>query len=222
MDITLRHQPVSTVARCTLGQQERILVEAGAVVAHTPSITFEMVAEGSWRRAWRRSIRGNISQPAWAVAGSAGGWMDIVSEGHGDVIHLDVAPAEGWLVNRSAWLASDATVEIDSNWSGVRAALGGDGVRLVQCSGIGGVLLGAHGLAEGMVLDQGETVIVDSSIVLGFANTVRYERRRALGGRSLHELRTGEGFTFQFWGPGVVLISTRQLGRGTEEIEPTR
>lgn len=192
------------------------------MVAHTPSIGFDMVAEGSWRRAWRRSIRGNISQPAWAVAGASGGWLDIVAEGHGDVIHLDVTAEEGWLVNRSAWLASDATVEIDSNWSGVRAAVGGDGVRLVQCTGSGGVLLGAHGLAEGMVLDPGETVIVDSSIVLAFANTVRYERRRALAGRSLHELRTGEGFTFQFWGPGVVLLSTRQLGRNADDSEPAR
>ena len=56
---------------------------------------------------------------------------------------------------------------------------------------------------------EGETVVVDTNHMLSFVDTVSFELKRAVEGRSIQSIKSGEGWVFHFTGPGEILVQTR-------------
>ena len=104
-------------------------------------------------------------------------------------------------MSRGSWLASAADVEVDAKWGGFKALFGGEGGFLVRISGTGPgrdrllrrARIGPAGGGRALVLDSGHMV--------AFEEGVQMTLRRAVEGRSIQSLKSGEGFVFEFEGP---------------------
>ncbi len=210
MDIEIRHAPSFGVARCTLGGGQQIKVEAGAMMAHTAGMGLEAKIEGGVFKGLKRSVLGGESlYVSTYTAPAAGGWVDVAAKLPGDIRVLELDGSHSWIIERGNWLASDASVVIDTKWGGFKSLIGGEGGFMVHATGSGKALVASYGAIEVISLAVGETVVVDTNHMLAFVDTVSYELKRAVEGRSIQSAKSGEGFVFHFTGPGDILVQTR-------------
>ncbi len=210
MDVDIRHAPSFGVARCHLGGGAQLKVEAGAMMAHSIGMSLEARIEGGMLKGLKRSILGGESLfVSTYTAPGSGGWVDVAAKLPGDIRVLELNGSQAWIIERGNWLASDASVEIDTKWSGFKSLFGGEGGFMIHATGTGKALVASYGAIEVMSLGPGETVVVDTNHMLAFADTVTYDLRRAVEGRSIQSAKSGEGFVFHFTGPGDILVQTR-------------
>ena len=210
MDIEVRHAPSFGVARCRLSGGEQLKVESGAMMAHSTGMALEAKMEGGALKSLKRSVLGGESLfVSTFTAPATGGWVDVAAKLPGDIRVLELDGSHTWIIERGNWLASDASVAIDTKWSGFKMLAGGEGGFMIHASGAGKAIVGSYGAVETMSLAEGETVVVDTNHMLAFADTVSFELKRAVEGRSMQSIKSGEGFVFHFTGPGEILVQTR-------------
>jgi uncharacterized protein (TIGR00266 family) len=111
-------------------------------------------------------------------------------------------------ITKGCWLASSTGVELDTRWGGFKNLFGGEGGFLVHAAGHGTVVLACYGALDTFTLAEGESVTVDTGHVVAFGSTVTSQIRKVAGG-IVQTLKSGEGFVFDFTGPGWVLTQTR-------------
>ena len=210
MEPEIRHAPSFAVARCRLNGGEQLKVEAGAMMAHSSGMELEARMEGGLLKGLKRSVLGGESLfVSTYTAPAGGGWVDVAAKLPGDVKTLDLDGSHSWLIERGNWLASDASVEIETKWGGSKMLFGGEGGFMIHAAGTGRALVASYGAVEVISLAAGETVVVDTNHILAFVDTVTFDLRRAVQGRSIQSLKSGEGFVFDFTGPGDVMVQTR-------------
>ncbi len=210
MQVDIRHAPSFAVARCTLRATEKVKVEAGAMSAHSSGMSLEAKMEGGVFKGLKRSVLGGESLfVSTYTAPSGGGWVDVAAKLPGDLHVIDLNGSVSWIIERGNWLASAEGVDVDTKWGGFKSLVGGEGGFMAHASGTGQVIVASYGAIDVFRLAPAETVIVDSSHILAFPETVTYTLRRAVEGRSIQSIKSGEGFVFEFTGPGDILTQTR-------------
>jgi len=110
-------------------------------------------------------------------------------------------------IQRGAYLASEAGVEIDAKWGGFRNLFGGEGGFLIRAAGAGTVLLSCYGALDRLRLAPGESVVVDSGHMVAYDEGVQSTLRRVSS--TMQSMKTGEGLVFEFTGPGEVWTQSR-------------
>ena len=145
------------------------------------------------------------------TAPPAGGWVDVAPNLPGDMATAEVG-ATPVFIQRGSYLASESEVEIDTKWGGFKSMFGGEGGFLLRAGGHGSVVLSCYGALDRIRLADGETVVVDSGHMVAFDETVSFSLRRAVGGKTIQSLKSGEGFVFDFQGPGEVMVQSRNPG----------
>ncbi len=210
MQVDIRHAPSFAVARCTLGGGEQVKVEAGAMSAHSSGMSLEAKVEGGVLKGLKRSVLGGESLfVSTYTAPAEGGSVDVAAKLPGDLRVIELDGSQSWIIERGNWLASDASVVMDTKWGGFKSLVGGEGGFMAHAEGTGNVVVASYGAIDVISLAAGETVVVDTSHMLAFPDTVSYELRRAVEGRSIQSMKSGEGFVFHFAGPGDILTQTR-------------
>ncbi len=209
MRVVIRHNPAYAVARCDLDADENLRVQADAMIAHSMGVTFQAAVDGGLMKGLKRKVLGGESLFVTTyTAGSMGGWVDVAPQLPGDVFTLDLAE-QGLLISRGGWVASSGTIEIDTKWGGMRNLFGGEGGFIVRASGVGSIVLACFGALDIFELGAGEKVVLDSNHMVAYDETMTYILRRAVEGRTIQSVTTGEGFVFEFTGPGRVFSQTR-------------
>ena len=210
MQTEIRHAPSFSVVRCALSPDEELNVEAGAMVAHSDGVDLRASMRGGVGKSLKRGLLGGESFfMSTFTAPDNGGWVDVAAKLPGDVVVLPVNPPKTWIIQRGNWLASDKSVTIDIKWAGFKSLIGGEGGFMAHASGSGTVVVGAYGAIERFVLGDGERVHIDTSHVVAFDQPVTYELVRAVKGKTIQSIKSGEGFLFTFTGPGTVYTQTR-------------
>jgi len=100
-------------------------------------------------------------------------------------------------------------VQIETQFAGMQNLFGGEGGFVINATGDGVVVLGAYGAIDQVDLGPGEALTVDSGHVVAFDATMQSRLRRAVEGRSIQSMKSGEGFVFDFAGPGRLLMQSR-------------
>jgi len=209
MDIAIRHAPSFAVARCTLAGGEVVRAESGAMMSTSEGVDIQAAMQGGLMKSLKRGVLGGESFFITTyTAPPAGGWVDVAANLPGDMAEVEVG-ATPFFVQRGSYIASEAGVEIDTKWGGFKNLFGGEGGFLVRASGRGTVLLSCYGALDRIRLAEGETVVVDSGHMVAFEEGVTFALRRAAGGRTMQTLKSGEGFVFDFRGPGEVMVQSR-------------
>ncbi len=210
VQVQVRHQPSFAVARCLLAAGEPLRVESGAMLATSWGVQIEASVQGGLLKGLKRAALGGESLFVTTyTAPQGGGWVDVAANLPGDIVTVGITPQAPFFITRGCWIANSHGVEIETRFAGAQNLFGGEGGFVIQASGQGDVVLGAYGAVDTLELAPGEAVTVDSGHVVAYDASVQSRLRRAVEGRSLQSMKSGEGFVFDFAGPGRVMIQAR-------------
>ena len=209
MDVDIRHSPSFAAARVTLDPNDQIRAESGAMMATSPGVGITSSTQGGVMKGLKRSVLGGESLfVSTFSAPASGGWVDVAHHLPGDIVTSTVSPERPLSITKGCWLASASSVELDTKWGGFKNMFGGEGGFLVRASGAGAVLLACYGALDTIQLAHGESVTIDSGHVVAFDPSTTSQIRKVAGG-VIQTLKSGEGFVFDFTGPGWVMTQSR-------------
>ena len=200
----------------TLDQGETITAESGALTYMTPNIEVHT-------RKREKSLLGSLGlsiiggQSFWVndyTANNGAGEVAFVAAPVGDIKQLDIAPNSGYVIQKSAYIASTPGIDLDVKWEGFTKGLFGQGLFMVKATGSGQMFINTFGAIDVHTLQSGQTLIVDNFHLVGFSQSCSYKVTR-FGGLK-ETLLSGEGLVTQITGPGDVYIQTKNLREFTE------
>lgn len=216
MDINLTHKPSYTHVRVDLDSGESILAEPGAMVSHSPTIEIETTTSRDGLLSSAKSMLGGESLLANEFTAQGGsGTVTLAPPTPGDVHHHELAGETLYAVD-GAFLAADPSIDIDSEFGGIKSMLAGASITPLALKGTGNVLIEAFGGLETVELDAGESYTIDNDHVVAWAESVSVDAHRVGGLKST--LLSGEGLVMDFTGPGTVWYQTRGLDSFTSAI----
>ena len=217
MEIRLRHNPAFAVARLFLAPGEPIKIQSGAMMAHSPGIQVDARMEGGLLQGLKRSVlSGESLFTTTMTAPPQGGWVDVAGVLPGDIMDDDTAAYEAehmqpHLSKLRAPLGVYATLGNHDLFGAQRqiTLFGGEGGFGLQASGQGMVVLSVYGALDVIDLQPGEQVVIDSGHVVAYDLGMRFQLRQAASAQLWKTIKSGEGFVFDFYGPGRGFLQSR-------------
>lgn len=210
MEVQLRHQPSFSVARMLLAPNEPVRAESGSMMAMAADTHLEAKAQGGFAKSLKRAALGGESFFITTLtAGPGGGWVDLAANLPGDLAVLQLDGVNPWLLSKGAFLGADTNVTVDTQFQGMKMFAGGEGAFLLQAHGTGPLVVSAFGAIDRIALEPGQSVVIDTGHFVASHAGIQYELRRAAQGSFIQSAKSGEGFVFQFTGPGEVFMQSR-------------
>jgi uncharacterized protein (TIGR00266 family) len=209
MKITTRHTPAFGVARLELAGGESVRAESGSMMAMAPDVNLQSKAQGGVMKSLKRAALGGESFfISTYTAPPTGGWVDVAARLPGDLVTLNVDPANPMMVQKGSWLAAEQTVELETKWGGFKNMFGSEGGFILRAEGSGQLLVSAYGAVETWELQPGQKITLDTGHMVAYEASVEMELRKATGGL-VQTFKSGEGLVFDFTGPGKLIVQTR-------------
>ena len=211
MKYEIKYKPSYSMLVVTLDQGETITGEAGAMTYIDPTIE-------PHTRKREKSLLGSLGltiigrQSFWVndyTATNGPGAVGLVAAPVGDIEMLEVKPNQGYIIQKSAYIASTQNVDLDIKWEGFTKGLFGQGLFMIKVSGSGMLFINTFGAIDKHTLKPDQTMIVDNFHLVGFSDTCRYKVTK-FGGLK-ETILGGEGLVTQITGPGDIYIQTKNL-----------
>lgn len=210
MQTQLRHQPSFTIARMFLQPNEPVRVQSGAMMATSPGVVLSSRMEGGLVSGLKRSVlSGESFFVSTYTAPQQGGWVDVAGVLPGDILPIELTPDRPFYLTRGNWMANSYGTEVDTKWGGRASLFGGEGGFGLQATGQGTALVSVYGALDVVDLQQGEQIVIDTGHVVAYDLSIQFRMRRAVEGKSIQSMKSGEGFVFDFAGPGRVYLQSR-------------
>ena len=102
------------------------------------------------------------------------GEAGFVSAPVGDIEMLEVKPGQGYIVQKSAYIASTQGIDLDVKWEGFSKGLFGQGLFMLKAAGNGNLFINTFGAIDKHTLMPGQTLIVDNFHLVAFSDTCTY------------------------------------------------
>jgi uncharacterized protein (TIGR00266 family) len=208
VQVDINSGPAFAFGEITLPAGGSVRVEAGAMAMTRGDVQIATSTQGGFMKGLKRTLGGE-SFFVNDFSSATGGIVGVAAALPGDMTSVTLGSA-GLLVQSGSWIASDASVTVDSKWGGGKSFFSGEGLILLKCTGQGDLLLGAYGAIRSHDLAAGEVLTLDTGHVVAFEDTVQYSVRKAGSWKST--LLGGEGLVTDFSGPGRVWLQTRSSG----------
>jgi uncharacterized protein (TIGR00266 family) len=207
----IKYKPSYSMLIVNLEQGEKITAESGAMTYMDPNIDVHT-------RKREKSLLGSIGltifgrQSFWVndyTASNGQGEVAFVSAPVGDIETLEVKPNQGYVIQKSAYIASTENVNLDVKWEGFTKGLFGQGLFMIKVTGNGTLFINTFGAIDKHTLMSGQTLIVDNFHLVAFSDTCNYKVTK-FGGLK-ETLLGGEGLVTRITGPGDIYIQTKNL-----------
>lgn len=143
------------------------------------------------------------------TAPQTGGFVDVAARLPGDITTHVITPGKALFIQKGSWLANDVTVNIDAQWGGFKNMFGGEGGFIVRADGQGSVVFACYGALEVWNLEAGQSITIDTGHMVAYEDTITMAMRKASDGGLVQSFKSGEGYVFDFTGPGRVWTQTR-------------
>ncbi len=209
MEISTRHTPAYGVARLQLTGGEQVRAEGGAMMAMSSGVELSAKAEGGVMKSLKRAALGGESFfISTYTAPSQGGFVDVAARLPGDLTSYTIGPEQALFVSKGSWIASEGTVELNTQWGGFKNMFGSEGGFILRAEGAGQIVFACYGALEVWTLEAGQHFTVDTGHMVAYEESVQMSLRRATGGL-VQSFKSGEGLVFDFEGPGRVWTQTR-------------
>ena len=194
-----------------LERGEQITGESGALTYMSPTIDVRTrTRERSIIGSLKTSILGGQSLFVTDFVASGGpGKVALVAAPIGDVMRLEVSPQKGYIIQKSAYLASTHDIDLDVRWEGFSRGLFGQGLFMIKTTGVGDLFINCFGAIDKHELAPGEQLVVDNFHLAAFSDTCEYEVRKF--GSWKDTIFSGEGLVTYIEGPGEVYVQTKNL-----------
>jgi uncharacterized protein (TIGR00266 family) len=211
MKYEIKYNPSYSMLVVDLDNGERVTGEAGALTYMTPNMNIET-------RSRQHSILGSLKTSILGgqsffvndfVCTGGQGQIGLVAAPIGDITRLPISQGNGWIIQKSAYLASTHQVDLDVRWEGFSRGLFGQGLFMLKASGEGDLFINSFGAIDKHDLKEGQQIIVDNFHLIAFSATCEYDVRKL--GSWKDTLFSGEGLVTHIQGPGEVYIQTKNI-----------
>jgi uncharacterized protein (TIGR00266 family) len=218
MNFQIKYQPSYALLVAYLEQGETLTAEAGSMTYMTPNMEVHT-------RKREKSLWGTLGlnliggQSFWVndyFAANGSAEAGFAAAPVGDIKQLDITPGRGYVIQKSAYVASTQGIDLDVKWEGFTKGLFGQGLFMLKASGSGQMFINTFGAIDTHTLQPGQTLVVDNFHMVGFSESCTYKVTR-IGGMK-ETFFSGEGLVTQITGPGDVHIQTKNLQEFTEWI----
>lgn len=208
------------MVKLTLAPGEVINAEAGAMVNMSGNMKMDTQMKGGLLGGLRRVVTSETLFLTRFSPEGGEGFVTFAGNVPGRIFERRLNGDE-FIAQKDAYLCSDESVEFGIAFTKkIRAGLfGGAGFILQRLSGNGTVYLHCGGDILEMDLAPGETVRVETGLVVGFESTVEYSIQLAGGVKTV--FFGGEGlFLTTLTGPGKVIVQSMDIAKLASSLVP--
>jgi uncharacterized protein (TIGR00266 family) len=211
MKYEILYKPSYSLLVITLNPGESITAESGAMTYMQP--TLEVKTEKREKSFWGSLSLALVGGQSFFVnqysATGQTGEAAFSAAPLGDIETLTVSADRGFIIQKSAYVASQQGINLDIKWEGFSKGLFGQGLFMIRASGEGLLFINTFGAIDRHVLSPGEKLIVDNFHLVAFSDTCQYVVRK-FGGLK-ETILGGEGLVTEITGPGDVYIQTKNI-----------
>ena len=209
------------VVTCHLEMGETMITERGSMSWMTPNMKMETSTNGGIGKAFGRMLSGDsIFQNRYTSMGGAG-MIAFASSFPGSIRALEISPGNGMIVQKCAFLASEADVELSLHFQKKLGAglFGGEGFIMQRLSGRGMAFIEIDGFAVENVLQPGQKMVIDTGYLAAMTEGCSMEIQTVPGVKNM--FFGGEGiFNTVVSGPGKIILQTMPVNSVAATLRP--
>ncbi|MBC5688956.1 TIGR00266 family protein [Mediterraneibacter sp. NSJ-55] len=204
---------------CYLDRGEQMLTEKGSMCWMSPNMRMETTSNGGFGKAFGRMFAGDSFFQNVYTAEGGNGMIAFASSFPGKIIPYEILPGKELIVQKSAFLASEAEVELSVYFqkklgSGI---FGGEGFIMQKLSGRGMVFLEFDGHIVEYDLQPGQQIVVDTGYLAAMESSCMMDVQTVPGLKNI--VFGGEGvFNTIVTGPGHIWLQTMPMSNVAGEI----
>lgn len=205
---------------CRLNSGESMITEKGSMVWMTPNMEMTTTGGGGIGKMFSKALTGeSMFQNIYTARGE--GMITFGSSFPGQILPLEVTPGKSFILQKSAFLASEAGVQLSMHVNQKLGAgfFGGEGFIMQKLTGNGIAFAEVDGELVEYTLAPGEQMVVDTGYVMGFELSVSMDIQQVKGLKNM--VLGGEGlFNTVLTGPGKIWLQTMPISGVAAAIQP--
>lgn len=208
MEYTIEGGQTFPIVKVNLKSGETLKAESGAMVALSQNMELRGKVEGGLKKAIGRVFSGESFFLQSIEAAKGDGWALLSTSQLGAIGTLDLNDEE-WIIQKNGFVAATQDLDITTKVQSLaKGLLSGEGFFIIRMKGTGTAFLSTYGALQYLDIPEGETVLVDNGHLVAWPAHLKYEM--AKGGKGwVSSFTSGEGLACRFFGPGRVIIQTR-------------
>ena len=210
---------VFPVVVCQLESGEKMITEKGSMVWMSPNMEMDTRGGGIGKMFSKAFSGESMFQNVYTARGA--GMIAFGSSFPGRILPLEIGPGREYILQKTAFLASEDGVELSIHFNKKFGAglFGGEGFIMQRLSGRGIAFVEVDGELVEYNLAPGQQIIVDTGNVLGFDSTVSIDIHQVKGIKN--KILGGEGFfNTVLTGPGKIWLQTMPISGVAAAIQP--
>ena len=208
------------VVVCRLNSGESMITEKGSMVWMTPNMEMTTTGGGGIGKMFSKALTGeSMFQNIYTARGE--GMITFGSSFPGQILPLEVTPGKSFILQKSAFVASEAGVQLSMHVNQKLGAgfFGGEGFIMQKLTGNGIAFAEVDGELVEYTLAPGEQMVVDTGYVMGFELSVSMDIQQVKGLKNM--VLGGEGlFNTVLTGPGKIWLQTMPISGVAAAIQP--
>lgn len=220
---SIEHSPAYASLTVDIPANQTLLVEASAMAAMDSCITMKSKMKGGLMAGVGRMLTGESLFINEFTAEGRSGQIFISPGIPGDLVHYEMTGTRALMVQSSGFVACSPTVEMDTQFQGMKGFFSGESLFLIRATGTGDFWFSSYGAI--VEIPVAGDYVVDTSYIVAFEDSLTYNVEM-IGGLSFRSLKTGilggEGLVCRFRGEGRLWIQTRMLYNLMNFLNPFR
>lgn len=211
-------EPMPVVV-CNLTGGESMITEKGSMCWMSPNMEMQTAAGGLGKAFGRMFSGESMFQNIYTARGD--GMIAFASSFPGSIRAVEISPDRPVVVQKTAFLASEAGVELSVFFQKKLGAgfFGGEGFIMQKLSGQGTAFLEVDGYAVEYTLEAGQSIVVDTGNLCMVDTTCSIDIQTVKGVKNV--LFGGEGlFNTVVTGPGKVVLQTMPVSGVASALAP--
>lgn len=220
MRYTIEGSPLP-VAICQLEAGETMITERGSMSWMSPNMRMETTTGGGLGRALGRMFAGEAMFQNRYTARGGPGMIAFASSFPGDIRAFEIGPGRELVVQKSGFLASEASVNLSVFFQKKASAgfFGGEGFIMQKLSGRGVAFCEFDGYVKEYDLAPGQSIVVDTGYIAAMDASCSMEIQAVPGVKNM--VFGGEGvFNTVITGPGRIYLQTMPVSAVAAAIRP--
>ncbi len=208
------------VVVCELEANESVVSEAGAMSWMSPNMKMETGAGGIGKALGRMLTKESMFRNTYTAEGG-NGMIAFASSFPGEIRAIEVGAGRTWVVQKSAFLASQPSVNLDIVFQKKLGAgfFGGEGFIMQKLSGSGTAFIEIDGSAVEYELAAGQSMILDTGYLIAMEDTCTMDVKTVSGVKNI--VFGGEGlFNTVVSGPGRIIIQSMPVSAVAGVLRP--
>ena len=209
------------VVICELEAGERMITEGGAMSWMSPNMKMETTSNGGIGKAFGRAFSGEKMFQNIYTAQGGPGMIAFASSFPGSIRAFEVSSGQDMILQKSAFLASEAGVQLSMHFRKKLGAgfFGGEGFIMQKVSGEGIVFAEFDGHVIEYELEAGQQIVIDTGHLAAMSATCSMDIQSVPGVKNM--LFGGEGlFNTVITGPGKVWLQTMPISNVAGVLRP--